>query len=335
MPSAGESSPIVAVVGAGVTGTQVALRLHDAGVRVAVLDEDGGVASSLAKRVQGIVLTDERELRVADGIVLCQPAGHADLVSDLLRAGRRVVSISDDVDDVRELLGLDRIARANHGALLVGAGMSPGLSALLAVSLSVHVVEVEEVHVAVHGTAGPACARQHHRALGSRADGWHDGEWIERPGGSGRELSWFPEPIGAHDCYRAALADPLVLQRSFPTAMRISARVSATRRDRLTARLPMLTPPHADGDLGAVRVEVRGANVDGERVSVIAGVAGRTGEVAGAVAAAGLRRLLGDVPAGVHLTTSAAVDPVALLADAVSLGITLQEFTGVARPLAW
>ena len=33
---------------------------------------------------------------------------------------------------------------------------------------------------------------------------------VERAGGSGRELCWFPDPIGAVDCYRPALPDPLL-----------------------------------------------------------------------------------------------------------------------------
>ena len=66
----------------------------------------------------------------------------------------------------------------------------------------------------------------------------------------------------------------------------ISARVSATRRDRLTARLPMLPPPHASGDLGSVRVEVRGALADGARHTVIAGASGATADLAAAVCAA-------------------------------------------------
>ena len=46
---------------------------------------------------------------------------------------------------------------------------------------------------------------------------------------------------------------------------RVTARVAASRRDRLTARLPMLRPPHPEGLIGAVRVEVRGGQgqVDG------------------------------------------------------------------------
>ena len=42
---------------------------------------------------------------------------------------------------------------------------------------------------------------------------WCDGQWVRRPGGSGRELVWFPEPIAGADCYRAALPDPILLHQ--------------------------------------------------------------------------------------------------------------------------
>ena len=89
---------------------------------------------------------------------------------------------------------------------------------------------------------------------------WQDGDWVDYLGGSGRELYWFPEPVGALDCYRADIADPLLLHAAFPDVTRISARRSARRRDRFTARLPMLSPPHEEGGVGAVRVELRGSN---------------------------------------------------------------------------
>ena len=70
------------------------------------------------------------------------------------------------------------------------------------------------------------------------------------------------------------------LRDVFPDAVRISARVSANRRDRLTAWLPMLSPPHREGGVGAVRVEVRGDGVDGGRRTLIAGVAELVGNEA-------------------------------------------------------
>lgn len=303
------------------------------GARVAVFDTDHHAARLVARRAGGVAVDHVDDLAAADVIALCHPHPHAELAAELLDAGRRVLSLSGEVDDVSNMLALHRRAESMGSTLVVGAAMSPGLSGLIARHLAGQLHVVEEIHVSIHGTGGPECARQHHRSLGDRSPGWHDGEWIERPGGSGRELCWFPEPIGAYDCYRAAMADPLLLQRSFPTVTRISARVSATRRDRLTARLPMLTPPHVGGNIGAVRVELRGADERGGRCTVIGGVAGRTAELAAAVAASVIAAFLdAEVPAGVHTPGSPALCGLGLLVRAAARGVRLQEFTGVARP---
>jgi len=270
------SAPIVGVVGCGVTGSRVVGHLLSRGVRVAVHDPQ----PSIGLRRSGVVPVDSvDDLMVCDLVVLCQPAPHVGLAERLLGHRRPVVSLGDDLDDLRALLALHPLAQQQDTVVVVGAGVAPGLSGLLARSLADQLHRLDELHIAGHGTAGPACARQHHDALGDTSLGWHDDEWIEPPGGSGRDLVWFPEPIGAHDCYRAALGDPLLLHRAFPEAGRIVARVSATRRDRMTARLPMLTPPHATGSLGAVRVEARGAGPGGERLTVIAGAAGHTADL--------------------------------------------------------
>ena len=328
-----ERAPIVGVVGCGTTGGRVVAQLVARHVQVAVYDPRQG----LGVRRSGVVVVDSADdLGVCDLVVLCQPAPHSALAARLLAEGTHLVSIVDDLDDLRELLALDDAARASGASVVVGAGMAPGLSGLLARNLSEQLHQLDELHVAIHGTAGPACARQHHDALGSTSLGWHDGEWIQPPGGSGRDLVWFPEPIGAHDCYRAAVADPLLLHRSFPAAGRIAARVSATRRDRLTARLPMLAPPHPTGSIGAVRVEARGAGPTGERITVIAGAAGHIADLAGGVAAAtALQVLAHGLPAGVHAVSDEALVPLHLLHHATSLGVRVQEFTGVARASSW
>lgn len=323
------------LAGHGVTGSGVARRLLEAGAEVVVHDPDAA-ALRRAEAAGAIAAGAAGVLAGAGVVVLCGPSPHAPRAASLLSAGTSVVSLADDLDDVRELLALDHLARRVEVTLLVGAAMAPGLSGLLARSLADQLHHLDELHVATHGTGGPACARQHHEALGRNALGWHDGEWIEPPGGSGRDLVWFPEPIGAHDCYRAALADPLLLHRAFPTAQRVTARVSATRRDRLTARLPMLTPPHAAGDLGAVRVEARGAGPAGERLTLIAGASGPTGELAAAVAAAAALRLAEvGAPAGAHPLAADVVTQLDLLHHAARLGVTVQEFTGVARATHW
>lgn len=310
------------VVGVGVVGGRVSRLLGT------TVEHTGRRLASMARLELGAAATGE--FGPGDVVVLATGAPHASTAAELAEVGASVVSVSDDLGDTRQLLELDDHFRQSGATLVVGAAMSPGLSGLLARHLSSRLAVVEEIHVAVHATAGPACARQHHRALSGRAAGWHDGVWIERPAGSGRELCWFPEPVGAHDCYRAELPDPLLLHRSHPDAIRISARMSATRRDRLTARLPMLRPPHPEGGVGALRVEVRGAAADGAREVVIAGTAELVGTAAGATATVFAEAVAADeLPTGVVVTSDPSLPTTLLLERVQRRGVRLQEFTGV------
>ena len=291
----------------------------------------------VAERVRRIT-TDRHRLvgaepaatRRAQIAVLANAEPHAPRAAELLAAGVHVVSTSGSVDDVRALLDLDDAARASGVALIVGAAVSPGLSGLLARRLAGQMTSCQELHIALHGTAGPSCARAHHGALGGWAVGWHDDRWIERPAGSGRELCWFPEPVGARDCYRGAMPDPWLLHRSFPDVDRISARVSATRRDRFTARLPMLSPPHREGGIGALRVEARGRDADGARVTLIMGIAELIGTAAAAVASAFVDHLAAAPSlAGVVTSCDADLPTEQLLTATARGGVRVQSFTGL------
>jgi hypothetical protein len=75
-----------------------------------------------------------------------------------------------------------------------------------------------------------------------------------------------------------------LLTAAFPTVRRVTARAGANRRDRLTARLPMLRRPHPEGGLGALRVEVRGRRGTALDEYVL-GAIDRPGVAAGTVAA--------------------------------------------------
>jgi hypothetical protein len=308
---------------------------------------DGVVGRRVVRALGGPTVVERRAGRtawIADGlsagdvVVLATPAPHAPRAAELGALGISVVSVADDLDDTVELLALDDRFRDEQASLVVGAAMSPGLSGLLARHLADQLARADEIHVAVHATAGAACARQHHRALRGRSIGWHDHDWIERPAGSGRELAWFPEPVGARDCYRAELSDPLLLHRVFPEADRITARMSATRRDRLTARLPMLRAPHPEGGIGALRVEVRGADTTGRRETLVVGVAEFVGAATAGVAAAfasalarGFDGSAGTLPDGVLLAGDAGLPTRSLLGAVAAAGVRLQEFTGVAH----
>lgn len=309
----------IALVGNGVIGDRIAKRLDLAvpGCDVVIVDSRGTMAEATG----------------CDVAVLAHGGPQIRSAAKILAFGVPVVTTSDDLDDVRALSEHHEIAAQQGVPLVVGGGMSPGLTGLLARYLADQLHRCDEIHLAVHGTAGPACARQHHKALSGRAVGLHGGEQIIRPAGSGRELAWFPEPVGAYDCYRAELASPMLLHDLFPAVDRISARMSANRRDRFTARLPMLSPPHREGGVGAVRVEARGSNAAGERVTLVAGVAELVATSAAATAAAFVGAIVrGELDAGVIVAGDKRLDTIGLLRSVERLGVRLQEFTGIPHP---
>lgn len=326
---------MIGVVGAGLVGTHAVDALVNRG-QAQLLVNDVNVAASnrlVSRRSSSrtrITAVPVNEMFAANVVVLTCPPPHARAARRFLESGVGVVSCSDEVDDTLAMLELDAMARSTGRTLVVGATMSPGLSGLLVRTMSAGFDEVDEAHVAIHGTAGPACAQQHHRALAGQAIGWHDGDWLRRPAGSGRELCWFPDPVGPRDCYRAELTDPLVIHRAVPELTRVTVRMSATRRDRLTARLPMLTPPHAEGGVGALRIELRGWRNSGRHVEVV-GIADRVAHVAGLVAAATARRLIaGDFPVGVRVLGDSSSPSAGLLGDLIEDGLHLHEFVGSA-----
>ena len=187
--------------------------------------------------------------------------------------------------------------------------------------------EVISVSTAQFGTGGPACAREHHRATGSTAWEVRRGELRRMRGGSGRELVWFPDPIGAADCYRAGLADPVLLHRAFPTVDRIQSRQAATRRDRLTSRLPMLRPPHREGRLGAVWAEVRGVR-EGRVEHRAMAATGPQATGAATLAAACCTQLATKVGQGIGLgaQSAASIDNVVSLLGHVSKDIGIWAY---------
>jgi hypothetical protein len=310
---------MIVVAGTGLVGTHAAEQLRRRGHEV----------RSVSHKT-----VNEIDPTLVEVVLLAHGGDHARLARRFLEADCHVVSVSDETKDVLALLDLNGDALAAGRTLVLGAACSPGLSGLLVSYLSKKLDDTDEVHIAVHGTGGPECARQHHDVLSGTALGWHEDDWLRRPAGSGRELCWFPDPIGSRDCYRADLADPLLIKHAFPHLARISARTSATRRDRLTARLPMLTPPRVQGDMGALRVEVRGSR-NGERAVEVAGTAHAMAQIAGSVAASVAHELRRQahfgtpVPPGARALGDNTLPNDALLDDIMQAGVRIQSFYGV------
>jgi saccharopine dehydrogenase-like NADP-dependent oxidoreductase len=320
-----------AVVGLGAVGTRAARQLASTpevdevvlvARRPARAEE---VADSLGAKA--VVHDGGGPLPDADVVVLATPADHQrTAAADLVRRGVHVVATTDAVDAVEALLDLEPEAATRGVTVAVGAAFSPGLTCVLARLAADALDVVDEIHVARLGTGGPACAHTHHRALGGTAIDWRDGGWQRRPAGSGRELIWFPDPVGAADCYRAELPDALLLVPAFRGVGRVTARLAATRRDRLTSRLPMLRRPHPEAGIGAVRVEVQGRGDDGIQVQIL-GAIDRPGIAGGAVAALAAVELASGRAARVGVGGLAdLVEPKPFLAELARRGVKAARF---------
>ncbi len=315
----------ITVVGGGLVGTRVVECLQAAGVSSAAVSSRlgaGETASSALKR---------RVCESTHAVVLAGPsAQQRQWARALVRQGISVVSTADAPSDIEALRALDPRAHDHDVAVVVGAAASPGLSTLLAASLARSMDTVHAVDVAVFGTGGPACARRHHQSFRRRAVEVREARPMFRTPGSSRRLVWFPDPIGAVDCYFAALADPMVIHRTMPGVDRVQARVAATRRDRLTARLPMLRPPHAEGRVGGLVVEARGT-CDGSIVHRQLAVATPLASIAAVVAAkTALALCNGNFGTGVS-SVADAFDPQSVVRNIAAL-VPVYGFDGSFQP---
>ena len=328
----------VAVLGAGAVGARVARQLlaADTATQVLLRDASAERLAWAARSLGNRVVIEHHPFPAhldADVVVVASPRGTQLAAAEAaIAVGRPAVLVCDGLAETIAVLRLEASARAAGVPVVVGAGFAPGLTCVLAAHGMSWFDEVDEIHVSKMGAGGPACALVHHRALSRISYDWRDGDWVRRPGGSGRELCWFPEPVGPRDCYRAALADPVLLHHAFPGVGRITSRMAATRRDRLTAPMPMLTPAHAEGAAGAVRVELRGRH-GAVQDTVVLGAAERPAVAAAAVAATATEWVLtGRLAMSGMAGLAEMVDPVEFLQDLVERGLRSEIFKGNHAP---
>ncbi|MDP1792955.1 MAG: NAD(P)-binding domain-containing protein [Acidimicrobiales bacterium] len=321
----------VAVVGTGAVGLRAARQLHEtegvAGV-VVVSRKQTRAASVAGQLGKGATVGEWPAVAGAvDAVVLAvTDEAQADMARICLGEGASVVSTAGSIDAVDGIRGFGSRADSLGLTAVAGVGMSPGLTCLLAWRAARDLDVIDEIHVAKSGTGGPACARATHAALRGPAAVWRDARWQSEPAGSGRELCWFPEPVGGLDCYATSSAEASLMVSAFPTARRITARVAATRRDKAMTWLPMLRPPHPEGLLGGVRVEVRGWK-NGVACTNVMGAVDRPAVAAGTLAAlAAVRAVRGELTPGAGGIASLARDPGDLLADLAERGVKVASY---------
>jgi saccharopine dehydrogenase-like NADP-dependent oxidoreductase len=323
----------IAVIGTGAVGLRAARQLHETdGVELVRVVARNPARSEWVARELG-ARAERAEwpavARDSDAVVLAVPdLSQADMARIALSDGAHVVSTASSIEAVDGVVDLDPRARGAQRCAVAGVAMSPGLACLLAQHAARDLDVVEEIHVAKAGTGGPACARVTHASLRGPAASWRDGRWQSEPAGSGRELVFFPDPVGGVDCYATSSAEAALLSAAFPPARRITARLAANRRDRATTWLPMLRPPHPEGLIGGVRVEVRGF-ADDRAVTHVVGAVDRPAIVAGTLAAAvAVAAVRGELRPGAGGLGLLAIDPGALLAQLAERGVKVAEFVG-------
>ena len=322
------------VIGAGAVGTKVAQQLLSSNAVDKILLRDTspeklGVASkTLGSRVEVEHFPFSQNMD-ADVVVVASTRGtQLEAVKKAISLRRPAVVVSDGLSETVSILNLEKEAFELGVPVVVGTGFAPGLSCVLTAYGKTLLEQTEEIHVSKMGTGGPACALVHHRALSRMSFGWREDKWDKRLGGSGRELLWFPEPVGPQDCYHAALSDPILLHNAFPEVSRISAKMAATRKDRFTAFFPMLSPPHDEGGIGAIRVELRGSN-NGVQENIVLGVSEHPALAAASVTALTSEYLLKQKINLNHMSTLALiVEPSEFLSELTKRSIAVEIFEG-------
>ena len=325
----------VLLVGAGAVGRRAAPQLAESdGIdRILIADQRAERAEHLADQLglmaEAITWTPSDPIPAGIGVVAVATDGSAEraIAERALEARVPMAGCSDEPDSVRSLLDLDDAAREAGITLAAGCGLAPGLSDVLVRHAADALEVVSEIHVARAGTAGPACTRRSDQAARGVALEWKDGAWARERAGSGRQLVWFPEPVGGLDCRRAGSGQASLLVDAFPRVGRASMRIA--RRPSDSGGRRRRTDP--DGEWGGVWVEVRGRRGRSEEILVY-GAVDRMAFAAGTVLALTAAWLVGA--AGGQVTETGAhglavlVEPVPFLAELARRGVKAAAFEG-------
>ena len=139
------------------------------------------------------------------------------VVKAAIEAGVNLVDICDDADATLEAFKLDREAEKAGVSIVVGLGMSPGLTNILAKCGSNKMDAVEEIRtswvVGALDPGGPADVEHGFHMLTGNVPTFKDGQWIDVPAGSEKETVEFLPPIGKVEVYHVGHPEPVTLPR--------------------------------------------------------------------------------------------------------------------------
>ena len=270
-------------------------------------------------------------------------------------AGVAYVSICDDYDAAQAVYELDDAARAKGITVLSGLGWTPGLSNVLARKAADQLDEVEAIHVAWGGSAsdsvGYAVILHTIHIFTGAVPSYQEGQAVQVPAGSGRELVRFPAPVGEMYVYHLGHPEPVTLPKSFPGVRTVTlkgglseqplndlaiwlARLRLTntqaKKDRIGKLIKWAMPAlnrldRPQNPCSAIRVDVRG-RADGRVKTVAYGAADHMNNLTGLPLAIGALMLArGQVRAPGVTAPEACIPPDAFLAELSRRGVQVYD----------
>lgn len=211
----------------------------------------------------------------------------AAMVNAAIEAGVDAVVGAGDAHGVRSLLDLAPVASAAGSRVVVGAGLAPGLSEVLASYGAGTLDRVTDVHVARYrpapGENGRAPKGPWSTAFEIRA-----GAPVTVRSGLGRRMVPFPPPIGLADARTIPTAVPLLMARILPGVEHVTSRQAIGRARRRNTR-------NGARGVGAIHVEIRGTRGSSSEILTF-GVVDQLAAATGAVLAAAAAVLHGHAP---------------------------------------
>jgi hypothetical protein len=254
------------------------------------------------------------------------------LATAAVRAGVSYATCSDDSGAIGALLALDGEAKESGARVVVGCGLAPGLSDVLARHAAGALDTVDEIHVARWGVAGDRCAASARRAQREPGLEWRDGAYVHDRR-QGAQLVWFPDPVGARECDLVATGVELLVAAA-PGVERVTARLGAPPH-RL-GRQRLVPPSRRDraAAWGSVRTEVWGRHGP-TRAAVVYGVIEHSAVACGTVLGVAAAWLGGEVPHVAEAGPGAfglgvAVKAPPFLAELARRGVKAAVFEGAA-----
>lgn len=324
-------------------------------------DEAVRVAASLGGKAEAVRadLFSAREIRGEIGgcdVVVDCLGSEVDLGLSIaeaaMDAGVDYVTNCDDWQTTSALLELDPDAAESGVLAVTGAGATPGLTNAMALHAANSFDSVDEIHIAWVGStnnpSGAETVSQTLKTFVGEVPTYADGAWRNIRAGSGRELVWFPSPVGGVDVVSCGHPEPLTLPRNIDglTAvtvkgsigiallqdlLRVASRLGLSRSgiERLggvsgiDSWLPGVGLISGGPRWAGLRVEVRGMR-NGARETVVLGAIDAMQNLAGAsLAATALMVGSGEIAKKGVLAPEAVLDPRAFFGHLARWGIKI------------